>query len=110
MEDEWHTVGFDKKAALGPSLIQPKQGGFGPKEAAWKVERRVDAEVGKPLELVSAEDRLAVIRGRTAAGLSQRDLATRLNLQFKDVQDIESGKALRNKQLVGRIKRLLGVE
>ncbi len=76
---------------------------------AWKIERDVDGDSGKPLAFVSKEDGQKIIAGRVAKKLRQKDLAMRLNMQPKEIQDIESGKAVENKIVLSRIKRFLGV-
>lgn len=77
---------------------------------AWKLEQQVDSDVGKPLNFVSTSDANKIIQGRVAMKLSQKDLATRLNMQLKVIQDIESRKAVENKAVLSKIKRFLHVE
>ena len=49
-------------------------------------------------------------QARSAKGLTQKDLAKQLNMDVKVYQEIESGKAVYNGQVVGKIKRKLGVK
>jgi putative transcription factor len=44
---------------------------------------------------------------RLSQGLTQKDLATKLNVPVKDINEIEAGKANHNGQLMGKIKRLM---
>jgi ribosome-binding protein aMBF1 (putative translation factor) len=44
---------------------------------------------------------------RLSQGLTQKDLSTKLNIHVKDINEIESGKAKHNGQLMGKIKRLM---
>ena len=44
---------------------------------------------------------------RSAKGWSQKDLANKLQMKPQDIQQIEQGKALYNKQLISKIKRKL---
>jgi ribosome-binding protein aMBF1 (putative translation factor) len=44
---------------------------------------------------------------RLSQGLTQKDLSTKLNIPVKDINEIESGKAKHNGQLMGKIKRLM---
>ena len=77
---------------------------------AWKIEQQVDATGGgKPLTHVSPEDARMVVAGRVAKKLTQKELATRLNVQLKDIQEVESGKAVENRALLSRIRKFLGV-
>jgi len=47
---------------------------------------------------------------RLALGLSQNDLAAKVNEKQSVLQDIESGRATANPQLLGKIERKLGVK
>jgi ribosome-binding protein aMBF1 (putative translation factor) len=75
----------------------------------WKIEQQVDSDVGKPIIYVSKDLSKKILAARVAAKLSQKDLAQKLNMQMKDVQDIESGKAIENKLILGKIKRCLNI-
>lgn len=77
---------------------------------AWKIEEQVDSDVGKPVKYVSKEDASAIVKGRVERKMTQKDLAQKLNMSVKDIADIESGKAIENKQVIGRIKRILGLD
>lgn len=76
---------------------------------AWKVEQQVDSDKGKPLNYVSADTARSIVGGRTAAKLTQKQLAQRLNVPEKDIKDIEAGKALENRALLARIRRALNM-
>lgn len=77
---------------------------------AWKIEKMVDSEEGKPIALVSSDTARAIVGGRIAAKLTQKQLAQQLNIPEKEIKDIESGKALENKLLLSKIKRRLNIE
>jgi len=47
---------------------------------------------------------------RLALGLSQKDLAAKVNEKQSVLQDIESGRATANPQVLGKIERQLGVK
>lgn len=110
---DWETVVFKKKSQHEITREKvPRQNGHTvtpSQKPAWKIEQQVDSENGKPLNLVSSEVAKAIINGRIALKLTQKQLAQRLNLQEKDVKDIESCKAIENKALIARIKRTLGI-
>lgn len=76
---------------------------------AWKIEEQVDSDVGKPIKLVSKEDASAIVKGRVEKKLTQKELAQKLNMQQKEIADIEAGKAVENKQVLSKIKRALGL-
>jgi len=44
---------------------------------------------------------------RCSQGYTQKDLAHKLNIPVKDINEIESGKMKHNSQLMGKIKRLI---
>lgn len=74
---------------------------------AWKIEQQVDSETGKAIDLISKEDATSIRDMRVQAKLTQVDLANRLNMKHKDIQDIENQKAVSNKAVISRIKRYL---
>lgn len=76
---------------------------------AWKIEEQVDSDQGKPVKYVSKEDAAAIVRGRVEKKMTQKDLAQKLNMSVKDIADIESSKAVENKQIIGKIKRAIGL-
>ena len=47
------------------------------------------------------------MKARTAKSLTQKQLASSINLPQQVISDIESGKALYNPQHISKIKRLL---
>ena len=48
-------------------------------------------------------------QGRCAKGLTQKQLSQQMNIPIKTIQDIENGKALKNRGLWQRMARFLGV-
>ena len=62
---------------------------------------RADATVSKDL-------RLAITQARNAKGLTQKQLATQLNMQPQVINEYESGKAIPNNQIIAKIERALG--
>lgn len=108
---DWTTVVLKPKKT--PTETQPvcKQGtcsiSAATNKPAWKIEQQVDGDSGKPINFVSREDAKLIVSGRVAKKLSQKDLAARLNMQLKDLQDIESCKAVENKAVISKIKRFL---
>jgi ribosome-binding protein aMBF1 (putative translation factor) len=78
---------------------------------AWKIEKQIDNSDDnvKPIKYVSKEDANKIIHARFELKLSQKDLAKQLNMQVKDIQDIETCKAVENKSVLSRIKRHLKI-
>lgn len=72
-----------------------------------KLARDTDAAPPPKLSLAVSE----VIRTiRAANGLSQKDLAAKINEKQSVLQDYESGKAIPNTQILGKLERILGVK
>jgi len=60
------------------------------------------------LPTVSQDLRIAIAQARQAKGLSQKDLAAKLMIPAKVIQDYESGKAIPNNALIAKFERTLG--
>ncbi|XP_021564773.1 endothelial differentiation-related factor 1 [Carlito syrichta] len=60
---------------------------------------RVPLEVGK-----------AIQQGRQSKGLTQKDLATKINEKPQVIADYESGRAIPNNQVLGKIERAIGLK
>lgn len=58
--------------------------------------KKMDLEFGKTLQ-----------KYRLSKNLTQKDIAQKLNIPAKDINEIESGKMKHNGQLMGKIKRLM---
>ena len=76
----------------------------------WKIEKQIDSDTGKPLNYVSKHDADLIIKGRIEAKLTQKQLAQRLNMQEKDIKEIETCKAIENKAVLARVKRTLNIK
>ncbi|XP_066510363.1 endothelial differentiation-related factor 1 homolog [Hoplias malabaricus] len=60
---------------------------------------RVTLEVGKVIQ-----------KGRQDKGLTQKDLATKINEKQQIIADYECGKAIPNNQVMGKIERAIGLK
>jgi len=60
---------------------------------------RVPLEVGKVIQ-----------KGRQDRGLTQKDLATKINEKPQVIADYESGKAIPNNQVLGKLERAIGLK
>jgi len=60
---------------------------------------RVPHEVGKVIQI-----------GRQNNGLTQKDLATKINEKPQIIADYEAGKAIPNNQIMGKIERAIGLK
>ena len=61
--------------------------------------KKMDISFGKALQ-----------RYRTSQNMTQKDIAQKLNIQIKDINEIESGKAKHNGLLMGKIKRIMNTK
>ena len=57
---------------------------------------------------VSKDLRLAITQARNAKGLTQKQLATQLNMQPAVINEYESGKAVPNNAVIAKIEKALG--
>jgi len=53
--------------------------------------------------------RLEIIKHRNALNLTQKQLATKINIPVSNINDIESGKAIYNHKIIQKIKRTLKI-
>ncbi|KAF7725605.1 multiprotein-bridging factor 1 [Apophysomyces ossiformis] len=60
---------------------------------------KVDVSVGKALQ-----------KGRQDKGMTQKDLAQKINEKPQVVNDYESGRAVPNQQVLGKMERALGIK
>jgi putative transcription factor len=56
---------------------------------------------------ITLELRQSIMKGRSVKSLTQKQLASSINLPVQVISDIESGKALYNPQHISKIKRFL---
>ena len=59
---------------------------------------------------ITLELRQSIMKARTVKSLTQKQLASSVNLPQQVISDIESGKALYNPQHISKIKRLLKIK
>lgn len=110
---DWETVIINKSKPKQNVTVEKKTTQAtitSSQKPAWKIEKMVDSDEGKPINLISSDTAKAIIGGRVAAKLTQKQLAQQLNISEKEIKDIESGKAVENKLLISKIKRRLHIE
>ncbi|XP_003702055.1 multiprotein bridging factor 1 [Megachile rotundata] len=49
-------------------------------------------------------------QGRQSKGLSQKDLATKVNEKAQVINDYEAGRGIPNQMVIGKIERVLGIK
>lgn len=94
---EWQEVIFKKQA-------KQKQHNVFTEEQAKQCRLQNETDVPE-LKKSTKEDRQWIIDGRVKKGLTQKALATQMNVRFDIIQNIESGKALPDGNLKNKLKR-----
>lgn len=91
-------------------------------EQKWSVGNKTNNPEGQRLAKIDRDDNVAppskvaptvgrAIRdGRNAKNLTQKDLATAINEKPQVVNDYESGRAVPNQQILGKMERKLGIK
>ena len=59
---------------------------------------------------VNTEVKKAILQGRLAKKMTQAQLAQQINEKPQIVQEYESGKAIPNQAILGKLERILGVK
>ena len=111
---DFTTVTFSKKppgpkpGGTGPA--KPGGGGGGSSATSTGMSAaKLDAETDELKHATVSKDlRLAIQKGRTAKGLTQKQLATQLNMQPAVINEYESGKAVPNNAVIAKIEKALG--
>lgn len=93
----------DKKFSAGGNAAHKSTDG----QHLTKIDRENEV---KPPSTVSRDVGVAISKGRQEKGLTQKDLATRINEKPTVVNDYESGRAVPNQQILGKMERVLGVK
>ena len=100
---DWDTVYITPKKTIKEGddkkkqFVKSKEQKMNEKEEEGKLtHKKMDIEFGKNLQ-----------KYRLSQGLTQKDIAKKLNIPVKDINEIESGKMKHNGQLMGKIKRLM---
>ena len=121
---DWNTVTFDKKPE-GPAravvAVKAAQRAGQPvlterRHNVMVTEKGISArKLDEDTEnlrhnKVTGELRLAIMRARTAKGLTQKQLAASLNMQPAVINEYESGKAIPNNAVIARIERAVGAK
>jgi putative transcription factor len=95
-------VSVDKKYGSGGNKAASTEG-----QRLTKIDR--ENEVAPPAKIDINVGR-AIQKGRQDKGLTQKDLATRVNEKPNVINDYEAGRAVPNQQLLGKIERVIGVK
>eukprot|EP00009_Paramoeba_aestuarina_P004810 CAMPEP_0201510934 /NCGR_PEP_ID=MMETSP0161_2-20130828/3458_1 /ASSEMBLY_ACC=CAM_ASM_000251 /TAXON_ID=180227 /ORGANISM="Neoparamoeba aestuarina, Strain SoJaBio B1-5/56/2" /LENGTH=136 /DNA_ID=CAMNT_0047906213 /DNA_START=109 /DNA_END=519 /DNA_ORIENTATION=+ len=72
-----------------------------------KIDQAEDAE---RVQKVSIDVARAIQKARNDKGMTQKELATKINEPQKTIQDYEAGRAVPSNQVLGKLERVLGVK
>jgi len=117
---DWSTVSFSNRPASargtaakpgqsGQSQSVKRPGGVGTSSGISAAALENETEELKHAT-VSKDLRVAIAQARNAKGLTQKQLATQLNMQPQVINEYESGKAIPNNQVISKIERALGAK
>ena len=106
---DWTTVVLNKKPPSNDKQTSVKSStqtiSTTTNKPAWKIEQQVDSDKGKPVNYISKQDADMLKNMRFSLKKTQAELAVLLNMKLKDIQDIESYKAIENKGVIATMKR-----
>ncbi|EEF37862.1 Multiprotein-bridging factor, putative [Ricinus communis] len=103
ISQDWEPVVIRKKA---PTAAAKKD------EKVVNAARRAGAEIEtlKKYDRVPTELKKAIMQARMEKKFTQAQLAQMINEKPQIIQEYESGKAIPNQQIIGKLERALGVK
>lgn len=99
---DWKTVYIKSNKTTHPHKHKSQQ--------TYNVEKHIENNIdnGKmKIQKVDREKSLSIQQKRLSKGLTQKDLANKLNIPIKILNDIESGKGSKNSQILNKINNFL---
>ena len=125
-EKEQHWQHWDSVTVLTKNKRQLKESGslkssltnknvsvekkVGNREIGSKLAKLDNAEEAGKIETVSLSLSQKIQQGRAAKGMKQKDLATKINVKPQVIGDYESGRAVPDNKILGKIERVLGIK
>ena len=103
---DWDTVVFSKEKKYTPEQIKAYEEKQKEKQEKKKTEEN---EIKAPPK-VNFELKKAIMQARLSKKMSQKDLATRLNVPVNTISGYENGKIVPNNAFIVKIERILGVK
>ena len=109
-DQDWTPVVFSKSTAQKRAANNEQQRNMSKQTADQAKVKRLDAAT-EPEKIAQLPRNISVqlVAARVAKKMSQKDLATQMNIPIKTVQDIENHRYKNDMQLAQRIARKLGV-
>ena len=110
VDQDWTPVVFSKSTAQKRVANTEQQRNMSKQTADQAKVKRLDAAT-EPEKIAQLPRNISVqlVAARVAKKMSQKDLATQMNIPIKTVQDIENHRYKNDMQLAQRIARKLGV-
>lgn len=113
----WNTVVINGKQSAVPSTRQVSSGTTIKKQQGGKnsnkgqeltgLKRKLDGDEIEPLPTVSRSLSQQIVAARNAAGLTQKDLAQKINEKVDVIKSYEAGTALPNPGVLSKLQRAL---
>lgn len=100
--------GSTKSSLTNPNINVEKKGGN--REIGSKFAKLDNAEEAEKIETVSLSLSQKIQQGRADKGMKQKDLATKINVKPQVIGDYESGRAVPDNKILGKIERALGIK
>ena len=97
-----------KSSLTNKNVSVEKKGGN--KEIGSKLAKLDNAEEASKIETVSLSLSQKIQQGRAAKGMKQKDLATKINVKPQVIGDYESGRAVPDNKILGKIERALDIK
>merc|ERR1712072_1040041 len=115
--NQWESVGWSKSSG-GGAPKKAEKNSRGAVEAVGKFDRSGsdkarkldDADEAGHIEKVSLDLRLKIQQARMAKKMSQDQVAKAINEKKQTINEYESGKAVPNQQVLGKLERILGAK
>lgn len=108
---DWEPVVLNTTGVKTRALNKETQKNISKQTAADANAKKVDkaTEPGQ-ITMLPRDISIQLVAGRVAKKMSQKELATQLNIPVKTIQDIEAHKYKRDMQLAQRIAKKLGIQ
>merc|ERR1711959_643656 len=115
--NQWESVGWNKSGG-GGAPVKAGKDHKGPTEAVAKFDRagstkdqKLDAaDEAQRVETISLDLRLKISQARLAKKMTQDQVAKAINIPKKTVNEYESGKAVPDQGVLGKLERVLGAK
>lgn len=107
---DWNTVVLSKTTQNTRNQNKEIQRNISKQSASDAATKKIDnATEPEKIVMMPREISVQLVAGRVAKKMSQKDLATQLNVPLKTIQDIESHRYKRDMHLAQRIAKKLGI-